>query len=461
MADLRKENFDDGSEFNFEALEEFESKPASDAPEETDPFGSAGENAGFSFEDTDSEKPLFEEDTTFGDTEFDPGSAFEAPGDNPFDFGGPPSPESVELENLSGDPDEEFGDFGTEEGNFFEAQGKNADDNPFDGDDQEQGDYPTEGAVDPFADDADDTNLPVEEDEPAPAAAPSKGSVKQYASIAAVVAVVGFVGYSQVLPIFMSQESEPVMAESAPVIEQGSLPLTLPSTETNVTPVETPTVDIVEIAKVDPVTGEPQAELPALDFSTPSNSGAEVENPLEKTDSAPELTLAIPEATATTPTAVDPMEDLVGGTDRGGLASMKNEAVNVPEAQITAAADQLDALAERLDEVVSRIEKIERQVAGLAEAPITKPETTVSGASVSIAVDKPLSGAVDAPLKPPIIESVVLRGVSRDIAWIAVGKEVREVKVGDTVAEAGTIESFQNYRGRWIAVTDKGIILPK
>nr|WP_250807669.1 hypothetical protein [Neorhizobium tomejilense] len=478
MADPKKETFDLGADqdFDFNKIAEFETDAGAigtDGPEEADyaSFGSSGDSAGYAFDDDKTVFPSSGAEPDFA-TDFEPGNDFSAQAIDPFDFAEPPSPESVELASMNGNPDEEFGDFGgPSAGNDDFYAGNTATPDPFADDDANDA-YQANGTVDPFADDGDQ----AQEDEQ-PAAAPAKEAsklgVKQLGGLAVAVALVGYVGFTQVLPMFIPQDGGQVVAENQPAIDQGQLPSTLPATSTNVTPTLEPTPGVKDIAAVPaPVDGTPQLALPGINLdpvaTAPVTQTAQADQPVavapdaKPTDKVPDIALPGTVKTANTPVAADPIEDFVGGNDRGGIGSMKDAEPVVEVAAPAVAPAALESITKRLDDVIKRIETIERRVADIASA--APVETTVASLPVpatDTAVVVPANPGLSAPLKPPIIETAVLRGVSRDVAWIATGKDVVEVKVGDTIPNAGVVESFQNYRGRWIAVTDKGIILPR
>lgn len=476
MPDKNKDQFDLESDYNFDAITEFESgssgskSESGDAPDfgsefetSSDPdFGTFGGGAEFEGS-TDS--------VDFGSQDFEPTEDFGG-GDVDFDFGGPPSPQSVEMDSLSGNPDEEFGDFTGGDG-----FGTTLASDPY----AEDGTPARKASHDPFSDDDDDhiaETGDTEDDgaETSSSKGETKPGIKYYAGVAAAVAVVGFIGYTQVLPMFIPQDGAPVVAEApSSIIQNGPVSANLPPIPAVQQPQQTAAIQPVPV--VDPVAapidGTPASGLPALALpgtspaatDTPVKAGAPavVDNPVVA-EAKPSLELhASGQPVAQAPAKVDPIDEMVGGSDRGGLSSMKGDTTEVPvkEAAPIGNAD-IAALASRLDEVVKRIDAIEQRVASFGA---TFDGNTVAKAPVaadtSVTLPPVAEGGVTAPLKPPIIENAVLRGVSRDIAWIATGKDVVEVKVGDTVADAGVVESFQNYRGRWIAVTDKGIILPR
>jgi hypothetical protein len=271
--------------------------------------------------------------------------------------------------------------------------------------------------------------------------------------------------------MFVSTDEGQVIADTKPLIDNGSLPAGLPpavqpSDQTAGLPQQSPVKEPVAEPIGGPVDGSAAASLPSLDL--PGTTPAAVDKPVAA-DKSLDITpiIAPPVDTAVkidAPIKIDPLDEMVGGSDRGGLASMKDDAQEVApviDAPVVASAD-IAALASRLDEVVKRIETIEKKVAsfGASFEGTAEIKTPVASEKPEV-LPAVADGGVSAPLKPPIIENVVLRGVSRDIAWIATGKGVVEVKVGDSIEDAGVVESFQNYRGRWIAVTDKGIILPR
>ncbi|MBY3433439.1 hypothetical protein HFN89_04695 [Rhizobium laguerreae] len=469
MPDNNKDQFDLGSDFNFDAISDFESdgkgpkSDASDAPDFGEFEASAEPDFGSFTGGSEFEDSTVNAD--FGSQEFEPTEDFGGGVD--FDFGGPPSPQSVEMEALSGDPDQEFGDFAGDDG-----FGSTLASDPYADDDASS---TKRAAVDPFADDDNDVDVGAAEDAAESTASndATKPGIKHYAAIAAAVAVVGFIGYTQVLPMFVSTDSGQVVADAPSIIQDGPVASSLPPVATAIQPPQQ-TAAIPALPAADPVAaptdGKPADVLPPINLTgaapdnpTSIDTPPVVDNPVVG-EAKPSLDLpAVGQQAARTPAKADPLDEMVGGSDRGGLASMKGDTVETPvnEAAPIANAD-IAALANRLDEVVKRIDAIEQRVASFG--------ATFDGNAVAkapVAGDKPATlpavaeGGVTAPLKPPIIENAVLRGVSRDIAWIATGNEVVEVKVGDKVADAGVVESFQNYRGRWIAVTDKGIILPR
>jgi hypothetical protein len=474
MPDNNKDQFDLGSDFDFAALSEFESdgKAVTAGEPETPEFGE--------FEASSSEPDFasfagetqFEDSTEnvdFGSQEFEPAGDF-AGGGGDFDFGMPPSPQSVELESMSGNPDEEFGDF-TGGGDFGGTDDFGGDDAPVDPYAEDDGvpakGYTSGSSVDPFADDDQDAGQ-TEADAPEPTANDnSKPGIKHYAGIAAVVAVVGYIGYSQVLPMFVSTDAGQTIVDATPVVTDGNFPVGLPKEGLETPPI---TQSALPQPDAEPISGATPDALPPIDLSGASETDgkpAPLDNAVVAAAPSIDLPVATPPLESTpvkvdTPVNIDPLDEMVGGKDRGGLDSMKDEAAPVVEASPIANAD-IATLVSRLDEVVKRIETIEKKVAsfGASFDGDTEFKTPVAEAKPSVTLPAVADGGVSAPLKPPIIENVVLRGVSRDIAWIATGKGVVEVKVGDSIEDAGVVESFQNYRGRWIAVTDKGIILPR
>lgn len=472
MADNNKDQFDIGSDFNFDAISDYETDPkAANQPATADDvdfadFATGGDDKDFSFEDKDTFGDSTA-DTDFGSTEFETPSDFGGDTD-PFDFGGPPSPESVEMDSLQGNPDEEFGDFGSSASFDGNRDTSRPAADPFADDDDSQP-YASASADDPFADDQETDEQTVQEADSAPAES-SKPGIKQYAAIAAAAAFVGYIGYSQVIPMFMPQgEPAAVVADNSGLVSNPLAP-TLPAQSTNVVPAPAQTGKIADLAP-QPLDIQPSATAPSLNIGQPvaeapppttlPPAAAPTPTPVVAATDTP--TLALPAATPA-PVKADPIDEFVGGADRGGLASMKDD---TPVAAVVApTSDQFAGLSSRIDEIVARIERIETRVAELAQgstdaAPVSGGPGPIVLPASDAAPAVSTSGVIDAPLKPPIIDTAVLRGVSRDVAWIAVGKDVVEVKVGDTIPDAGVVESFQNYRGRWIAVTDKGIILPR
>jgi hypothetical protein len=251
-----------------------------------------------------------------------------------------------------------------------------------------------------------------------------------------------------------------------------------------VQPQQNATAEIDEI-KADPSAVSPDiGKAPGIDIDAGIGDGVvvapDVSQPVVKTDVAKPVTEEVAVATTKTPDIaipadgidIDPIDkpvavsdkpvdtatalpgdDMTGGNDRGGL-----DAIRAREAASDVSGAALSGINDKLDDIFRRLDSVEKKVASLVPS---SPQLSHQGDVPALDVPG-MSDDLSAPLKPRIIENVVLRGVAPSgTAWINTESGMVEAKVGDMVAGAGTIQSFQNYRGRWIAVTEQGIILPK
>lgn len=409
----------------------------------------------------------------FGGGDFD-ASDFDAA--DPFSDTMPPTPESVDNEAMSGDADKEFGDFESSNDDFLSTpKSKFAQDVNEDFDSPSQFDSSAEGIDDPFADDGLDggtdtfEDTPSAEDEVKPTAGSS--NIVKYAGIAA--ALVAGVWFGTPYVKSMLGNNTPVETAQITPAPAPSFPSALPSASAQ-KPAPSATAPTI-----------PATALPAPTMPTSATPSAVQVNPTPvaatpsitiPSSSMPASSALVTAATATPAAAVD---DMAGGSNRGGLDQMKAQASSgVSDTDFAALSGKVAAIGTRISSMESQIEAMKPvldQVSGLLKAQAANgkgatglPEANAAGSAAVL----PTSGnpaahgtsadsEVTAPLKPPIIEDAVLRGVSRDTAWISFGGKVKEAHVGDTFESAGTIQSFQNYRGRWIAVTDKGIIVAK
>lgn len=192
--------------------------------------------------------------------------------------------------------------------------------------------------------------------------------------------------------------------------------------------------------------------------------------------SAPELTLDLPAAPAVdvpqapivggkAPVAIpvmpkpaaDPIDDLVGGSDRGGIDAVKSAPVELQSDPVPSGRD----FGKEIDALVARLDGIEDRVVKLADGFDNFVQAKVESVPSQPVVQTPAPVAPDAvpPLKPPIIESASLKGVAGELAWISTKSGTIEAKVGDTVPNAGKVVAIRNYRDQWIVVTTDGLIV--
>lgn len=341
-------------------------------------------------------------------------------------------------------------------------------DEPFESDDaQASGSEGTDGDYeyvdDPFAD---VPNSSAAEDTAAPAAAEASppGLLSRHRNM--LLGIVGVaaaaVGVVYVAPMFLSGGPAVVVTQpSAIQSAETTFPTTLPTKST--AGQETPAV-------MPPLNASPDVPLataPSLSDLPKADSGAEAKPstpsltfdlPAVETAGEPKTTVEEKPAPAETAVAKsDPFDDLVGGRDRGGIDAVKSAA---PVASNSTGRDY----AKELDALIARLESLEGKVDHLAEgfdqviqarpsAGQKAPQTQVS--------EIPTPAASDAvpPMKPPIVETATLKGVAGDLAWVSTKSGVVEVRVGDTVPNAGKVVAIRNYRSQWIVVTTDGLIV--
>lgn len=438
-------------------------KAAAKAPAAEDPFG-----AGAFADDADPFSVQAEESSEdpFAMAAEDP---FASGDEDPFSFQDMPTPGANPVSAaMAGNPDDEFGDL--DDDAFAEADGFKGGTSLF----QDEEPAEAQDEADPFADHAEDDEQaadPFAEEEeadeaegkPAPAEKPSarRRSLVMPLALAASAAFVGYVAYSTVLPML----SRPAQPPATPVAEAPagpSFPTALPGQPGGL---ELPVAVAPQTAPAAPLPSVPAAappvELPpqptALPLPAASKEGAK---PSALTDlpvvaaaplqDAPQA-VKQPDAAPVLAGPQSPVDELVGGEERGGIDAMKGKDGG-QKADVQPGG--LEAIEARLSEVEAKVDRladrIERQIA--AGAPSAGKEA---------AAEKPAS-ALDGlvpPLKPAIVEGATLKGVSRGLAWISTASGVVEVRKGDSVPNGGKVVAIRQYGGNWIVVTTDGIVV--
>ena len=323
-----------------------------------------------------------------------------------------------------------------------------------------------EDDVDPFAEE------PPEEDDVAPAPAAARPPVAKWLMAAAAVVVVAGTSYFVVPSLLGGGQTDVQLAQVKPTSQdEASFPTSLPAQPQAGKPsavlpaAEQPTAGQQTAQVQPPVLGQPEATVPAI--TLPSADPAPSLDPIKlpSADPAP-ATAAQPAALPAAdpaPAKADPLDGMVGGTQRGGIDAMREPeakpAVSATAQKPVANADEIAALESRLEALEGKVGKLADSFDNFVEArskdtqavPEAKPVKEVSPSASSV------SGIP--PMKPPIIESSSLKGVAGDVAWVSTNSGVVEVRVGDDVPGAGKVESFRFYRGSWILVTTEGLIV--
>ncbi|WOJ88551.1 hypothetical protein RZS28_12045 [Methylocapsa polymorpha] len=123
--------------------------------------------------------------------------------------------------------------------------------------------------------------------------------------------------------------------------------------------------------------------------------------------------------------------------------------------------------AAKLQQVVERLDRIERQTA----APVTTASIPASTATAKSAAPnrtqimgappKPLSlppETAEAPKKPQLITSWVVRDVYDGVALVENATGSLEVAPGETIPGAGTVKSIERRGAGWIVITSRGLV---
>jgi hypothetical protein len=104
----------------------------------------------------------------------------------------------------------------------------------------------------------------------------------------------------------------------------------------------------------------------------------------------------------------------------------------------------------KLAKIGETVERLERRV----PAPPAAPEVTGS-----IAQAHPPAPPPEKP-KPTIIDDYVVRKVFDGVALVEGRRGIMEVEPGSTLPGAGRVEEIRRQDGRWVVVTNKGLIVP-
>ena len=117
-----------------------------------------------------------------------------------------------------------------------------------------------------------------------------------------------------------------------------------------------------------------------------------------------------------------------------------------------------DSLAARpSQQVAERLDRIEKQTSSMptgSVAPLVKAATQERGD----AAQAKSAPAVEAPKRPTLITSWVVRDVYNGVALVENAHGSLEVALGDTIPGAGTVKSIERRGGGWIVITSRGLV---
>ena len=152
-------------------------------------------------------------------------------------------------------------------------------------------------------------------------------------------------------------------------------------------------------------------------------------------------------------------------TEFGALKTNTERATKTAAGQLSQTTDRVEKIARTQDEAAAKLARIadtqEKIRAAAASAPAVAaaaPVATAGDVTGSIAATPPKSEA-RIPPAPPILDNWVLAKVSRGGAIVAGRTGFYEVYPGDPLPGAGRVEAVRYQDGRWVVVTQKGLII--
>jgi hypothetical protein len=145
-------------------------------------------------------------------------------------------------------------------------------------------------------------------------------------------------------------------------------------------------------------------------------------------------------------TDIEALKNMVAqhAADLGALKASLEQSVKATAAQYGKIAERLDRTepATKLIKINEALERLERRV------PAAHAQNDVTGSVSS-----------DTKPKPTIIEDYVVRRVYDGVALVEGRKGIIEVEPGTTLPGAGRVEEIRRQDGRWVVVTNKGLIV--
>jgi hypothetical protein len=141
-------------------------------------------------------------------------------------------------------------------------------------------------------------------------------------------------------------------------------------------------------------------------------------------------------------------------TELGALRTTAEQSTKATATQFSKLAERLERAeraqaepAAKIAKIIEAVERLERRVA----APQAHADVTGS-------VNAQPYGAEPKP-KPAIIEDYVVRKVFDGMALVEGRRGIIEVEPGSTLPGAGRVEEIRRQDGRWVVVTNKGLIV--
>ena len=149
-------------------------------------------------------------------------------------------------------------------------------------------------------------------------------------------------------------------------------------------------------------------------------------------------------------------------TDVSALRTAVEQSGKVSVPQVGKLAERLDRIeraqaepAAKLAKIGEAIERLERR----AQVPAPAAQPAAAPNDVTGTISKPTATPVEAKPKPTIIEEYVVRKVFDGVALVEGRRGIIEVEPGMSLPGAGRVEEIRRQDGRWVVVTNKGLIL--
>jgi hypothetical protein len=147
-------------------------------------------------------------------------------------------------------------------------------------------------------------------------------------------------------------------------------------------------------------------------------------------------------------------------SDVGALKTALEQSGKVTAAQFGKVAERLERAERAQAEPVAKLAKIGETVERLerrAPTPTPPAPTDVTG---SVQAPHPPAAEPKPKPTPTIIDDYVVRKVFDGVALVEGRRGIIEVEPGSTLPGAGRVEEIRRQDGRWVVVTNKGLIVP-
>jgi hypothetical protein len=145
-------------------------------------------------------------------------------------------------------------------------------------------------------------------------------------------------------------------------------------------------------------------------------------------------------------------------SDVGALKAALEQTGKVTAAQFGKVAERLERAERAQAEPVAKLAKIGETVERLERrAPTPTPPAP---AEVTGSINPPHPPALEPKPKPTILDDYVVRKVFDGVALVEGRRGIIEVEPGSTLPGAGRVEEIRRQDGRWVVVTNKGLIVP-